>query len=148
MIIAKPKTNTFFALGMFLLLVYAASIYLLYDLLSSQTFSLWLVILLSLLLVISLIVTFKFVNSYQTIVLEKNRVEVRLIFGLSRYRLYFKDLQNWKEEQVKTSGQLFKQLEADFNGRRKLRISNQENDQYEKVVAHFRRYHGKKRQSE
>ncbi|MFP4091809.1 MAG: hypothetical protein ACLFUB_03290 [Cyclobacteriaceae bacterium] len=147
MIVSKPKTNTFFALGMFLLLIYAASIYLLYDILSVEEPSLWLIILFVLLLVIALVVSFKFLNSYQTVRLEKNRIEVRRVFGLSKSRLYFKELQFWKEETVKTSNGVFKQISAVFGNNKKFRLANQENDNYEKIAAHFRKNYAKKQQS-
>jgi hypothetical protein len=144
MIVAKPKFNTFFALGVFLLLVYAVIFYMLYDISTADQVSVWVYILLMLVAGIALTVTFKFFSSYKVIRLEKNRLDIVQLFGLVRKRLYFKDLQDWQEEKVKTSNGLFKQFTAVFQGKDRLNISNQEHENYEKVVAFFKKNHGKK----
>ena len=144
MIVAKPKFNTFFALGVFLLLVYGVIAYMIYDIISSEAVSVWLYILLILVAGIALTVSIKFISSYKVIGLEKNRVDISMLFGLIRKRLYFKDLQGWSEERVKTSNGIFKQLSANFINKNSMSLSNQEHDNYDKVVGFFRKYHGKK----
>ncbi len=144
MIVTKPKINTFFALGVFLLLVYGLIAYMLYDIYHSDAVSVWLYILLILLGGIALTVSIKFINSYQVISLEKNRADVRLLFGLTRKRLYFKDLEQWQEERVKTSNGIFKQFSASFINKGSIKLSNQEHDNYEKVIGFFRKNYGKK----
>lgn len=144
MIVAKPKFNTFFALGIFLLLVYAVVAYMLYDILTSASVSVWLYILLVLVAGIALTVTLKFIQSYKIIRLEKNRADVHMLFGLIKKRLYFKNLEQWHEEQVKTSNGIFKQLTVNFINKGRLRLSNQEHDNYDKVIGFFRKSYGKK----
>lgn len=144
MIVAKPKFNTFFALGVFLLLVYGVIGYMLYDITSSESVSVWLYILLMLVAGIALTVTIKFVQSYKVIRLEKNRVDILMLFGLIKRRLYLKDLEQWQEERVKTSNGIFKQLTVNFINKGRLRLSNQEHENYDKVVSFFRKSYGKK----
>ena len=144
MIVSKPKINTFFALGVFLLLVYGIIAYMLYDISTSDVVSVWLYILLMLVAGIALTVSIKFVRSYQIIILEKNRADLHLLFGLIRRRLYFKDLEDWQEEQVKTSNGIFKQLTVNFINKDSIRLSNQEHNNYEKVIDFLRKQFGKK----
>lgn len=144
MIVAKPKFNTFFALGVFLLLVYGVITYMIYDISSSEIVSVWLYILLMLVAGIAVTVTIKFVSSYKVISLEKNRLDISMLFGLIRKRLYFKDLESWREERVKTSNGIFKQLSANFINKNSISLSNQEHDNYDKVVGFFRKHYGKK----
>jgi len=144
MIVAKPKFNTFFALGVFLLLVYGIIAYMLYDISTSDAVSVWLYILLVLVIGIAITVSVKFVRSYQVIILEKNRADLHLLFGLIKRRLYFKDLEDWQEEQVKTSNGIFKQLTVNFLNKKSIRLSNQEHNNYEKVTGFLRKQFGKK----
>jgi hypothetical protein len=144
MIVSKPKINTFFALGVFLLLVYGIIAYMLYDISTSDVVPVWLYILLMLVAGIALTVSIKFVRSYQIIILEKNRADLHLLFGLIRRRLYFKDLEDWQEEQVKTSNGIFKQLTVNFINKDSIRLSNQEHNNYEKVIGFLRKQFGKK----
>ncbi len=144
MIVSKPKINTFFALGVFLLLVYGIIAYMLYDISTSDVVPVWLYILLMLVAGIALTVSIKFVRSYQIIILEKNRADLHLLFGLIRRRLYFKDLEDWQEEQVKTSNGIFKQLTVNFINKDSIRLSNQEHNNYEKVIDFLRKQFGKK----
>ena len=144
MIVAKPKFNTFFALGVFLLLVYGIIAYMLFDISTSDAVSIWLYILLVLVGGIALTVSVKFVRSYQVIILEKNRADLHLLFGLIKRRLYFKDLEDWQEEQVKTSNGIFKQLTVNFINKKSIRLSNQEHNNYEKVIGFLRKQFGKK----
>ncbi len=144
MIVSKPKINTFFALGVFLLLVYGIIAYMLYDISTSDVVPVWLYILLMLVAGIALTVSIKFVRSYQIIKLEKNRADLHLLFGLIKRRLYFKDLEDWQEEQVKTSNGIFKQLTVNFINKDSIRLSNQEHNNYEKVIGFLRKQFGKK----
>jgi hypothetical protein len=144
MIVSKPKFNTFFALGIFLVLVYGVIAYMLYDISVSDAVSLWLYILLVLVAGIALTVTIKFIQSYKVIRLEKNRADVHMLFGLIKKRLYFKELEQWQEERVKTSNGIFKQLTVNFINKGRLRLSNQEHDNYDKVIGFFRKTYGKK----
>lgn len=144
MIVAKPKFNTFFALGVFLLLVYGVIAYMIYDITTSESVSVWLYGLLVLVAGIALTVSIKFVNSYKVISLEKNRADVSLLFGAIKKRLYFKELDYWKEERVRTSNGIFKQFSANFINNSSIKLSNQEHLNYEKVVGFFRKQYGRK----
>jgi len=144
MIVAKPKFNTFFALGVFLLLVYSVLVYMLYDIFTSESVSVWLYALLLGVAGIAMSVSVKFVSSYKVIGLEKNRAHMSLLFGLVKKRYYFKDLEAWSEESIKTSNGIFKQLSVNFINKSSIKISNQEHDNYNKVIGFFRKNHGKK----
>jgi len=144
MIVATPKFNTFFALGVFLVLTYGVTVYMLYDWWHSAGTTFWFQLLLLLVIGIAITVTVKFATNYKVVMVDKNRVDVVRMRGLIRRRLYFKDLLEWNEEVVRTSNGVFKQLTAKFINNKRLKLANQEHNQYEKVLTHFRKYHGKK----
>ncbi|MDF9795893.1 hypothetical protein OKW21_001156 [Catalinimonas alkaloidigena] len=143
MIVTKPKFNTFFAIGVFLILSYGSAIYLLSDIMTSAEVSVWMYVLLVLVLIIAFFVTIKMLASYKKVIIDKNRVDVFSLFGLVRRRLYLKELEHWKEESVKTANGTFKQLEVNFANRKTFRIANQEHDNYEKAVNFFRKHYRK-----
>jgi len=139
MIVSKPKFNTFFAIGMFLLLSYGSAVYLFLQIIGSPQASWWVYLLFAMVLIVALIITIKMLSSYKKVILDKRRVDVFSFFGLVKKRLHFKDLQSWKEEQVKTSNGVYKQLEVNFEGKNYFRLANQEHDNYEKVSQFLRR---------
>lgn len=143
MIVTKPKFNTFFAIGVFLILSYGSAIYLLTSIINSSDTSVWMYVLLVLVLIISFFVTIKMLSSYKKVIIDKNRVDVFSLFGLVKRRLYLKELDHWKEERVKTANGTFKQLEVYFAHKKFFRIANQEHDNYEKTVNFFRKHYRK-----
>ncbi len=143
MIVTKPKFNTFFALGAFLVLSYGSAIYLLTDVITAEATPFWMYLLLGFVTIIAFFVTIKMLGSYKKVIIEKNRVNVFSLFGLVKKQLYLKDLETWKEEKVKTANGVFKQLEVSFRNKQHFRIANQEHDNYEKAAGFFRRHYKK-----
>lgn len=143
MIVTKPKFNTFFSIGVFLLLSYGSAIYLLINILSQPDTSFWVYILFGFVSIIAFVVTIKMIGSYKKVIIEKNRVDVYSFFGLVKNRLYLKDIEFWREERVKTANGLFKQFEVRFTNKKSFRIANQEHDNYEKVATYFRKHYKK-----
>ncbi|WPP49513.1 hypothetical protein [Catalinimonas niigatensis] len=143
MIVAKPKINTFFAIGVFLILSYGSAIYLLTDILAASEVSIWMYGLFGFVLIIAFVVTIKMIGSYKKVIIDKNRVDVFSFFGLVKNRLYLKDMEVWREERVKTANGMFKQFEVSFANKKSFRIANQEHDNYEKVASYFRKHYKK-----
>lgn len=144
MIITKPKFNTFFAIGVFLVLSYGSAFYLLISILQQPDASTWIYLLFMLVGIIAIVITIKMLRSYKKVIIDKNRVDVFSFFGFVRKRLYLKDIEIWKEERVKTANGMFKQLEVNFANKKYFRIANQEHDNYEKAVNFFRKHYKKK----
>ncbi len=146
MIVSKPKLSALFSLIIFLLLAYGLSIYLWISVMQSQKPPGWQTILLGVAAGVALAVTYKVVAGYKKIMVSKNRIDVHYAFDLIRKRYYLKELTSWQETAVKTATGLFKELTLRFDKKKTVKLTLQEQDNYEKVKAFMQRNFPKKQQ--
>lgn len=148
MIISKPKVSTLFSLSIFLILAYGLSVYLLLRVLGSSNPSFWITIGMGVSVGVALAVTFKVITGYKELHVSKNRIDVYAIFSLFKRRYYFKELLSWEETVIKTATGYFKELTLKFKAGRKVKLTLQENSNYEKVKAFMHRNFSRKRQKQ
>ncbi len=148
MIVSKPKLSALFSLLIFLLLAYGLSIYLWISVVQSQHPPGWQTILLGVAAGVALAVTYKVVAGYKKIRVSKNRIDVHYAFNLVSRRYYFKELTFWQETAVKTATGLFKELTLRFDKKKTVKLTLQEQDNYEKVKASLQRNFSKKQQKQ
>lgn len=144
MIVSKPKLSTLFSLSAFLVLAYGLAMYFLVQIVRSPADSSWSVIGLGVSAGVAVAVTIKLVAGYKRILVSKNNVEVRYLFNLLRRKHYFKDLASWQETTIKTASGLFKELDIRFANGKRIRLTLQEQDNYEKVKAFMQRNYKRK----
>ncbi len=145
MIISKPKTGTLFSIGVFLALAYGASGYMIYQVVQTQTFATYQMLLLPLTLGIAVGVSVKMVIDYKTIVIDKDRVDVKFLLPINK-RYYLKNLDFWQETKIKTFSSTFKELTLRFDNRKAVKLSTQENSNYERIVRYLKKKYGRKEQ--
>lgn len=106
----------------------------------------WMVIALGIVAGAALAVTYKTVLGYKKIAISRNRVDVSFALSLVKKRYYFKELNYWQETIIKTTSGVFKELSLHFNKRKIIKLTMQENDNYEKVKAFMHKNYPRKQQ--
>ena len=143
MIISKPKTGTLFSIGVFLILAYGASGYMLYQVIQMQSFATYQLLLLPLTVGIALGVTIKMIIDYKTIVMQNERVDVKFLLPI-RKRYYLKNLDFWQETKIKTFSGTFKELTLRFESRKAVKLSSQEHSNYERIQRYLKKKYPRK----
>jgi len=139
MIHSKPKSNTLFAVGIFLLIVFAVDIWFLLTLINNpENYFFWKLLLIPTLLVIALIVGSKTYFASAQISLGKDRLTYR--YPLQTGKTFkISAISSWKEEIIKRKSSTFKHLTIKMKHGTRLRISNHENTEYDKVVMYLKK---------
>ena len=145
MIISKPKTGTLFAVGVFVLLAYGVSAYLIFGVVQAQAFATYQILLLPLTLGIAVGVSIKMIIDHKTIVVDKERVDVKFLLPI-RKRYYLKNLEYWQEVKIKTLSSTFKELTMRFDNRKSVKLSTQEHTHYDRVLRHLKKKYPRKEQ--
>ncbi len=110
MIHSKPKPNTLFAVGIFLLLVFAVDIWFLLTLINNpENYFIWKLLLIPTLLVIALIVGSKTYFSSVKIFLGKDRLTYRYPLQSGK-TVKIPEITSWKEEIIKRKTSTFNRL--------------------------------------
>ena len=143
MIVSKPKGNTLFALGVFLLICLALLGYTLYNFMSDERHYWYQYIIFVVVTPVSLAVIIKTISSYKIIQLGKGKLSVNYPFLFKRKAMQMQDLVSCTEEVVKTQGADFKQLTIKFD-RETVKLSNQENSEYARIYSYIKKKHPKK----
>lgn len=147
MIISKPKTGTLFAVIVFLILAYGASGYMLYEVVQTQSFATYQLFLLPLTVGIALGVTIKMIIDYKTIVVQNDRVDVKFLLPI-RKRYYLKNLDFWQETKIKTFSSTYKELTMRFESRKAVKLSSQENSNYDRIQRYLKKKYPRKEQKQ
>ena len=145
MIISKPKTGTLFSVGVFLLLAYGVSAYLIYEIVQTGAFATYQLFLLPLTLGIALGVTIKMIIDHKTVVIDKERVDVKYLLPIHK-RHYLKNLEFWQEVKIKTFSSTFKELTMRFDNRKSVKLSTQEYTHYDRVIRYLKKKYPRKEQ--
>lgn len=145
MIISKPKAGTLFSIGVFLILAYGVSAYMIYQVVQAQSYAGYQTLLLPLSIGVALGVTIKMIIDYKTIVIEKERVDVKFLLPIHK-RYYLKNLDFWKETKIKTFSTPFKELTLRFENKKAVKLSSQENSNYERIQRYLKKKYPKKEQ--
>lgn len=143
MIVSKPKGNTLFALGVFLLICFALLGYTLYKFINYETHFWYQYVIFVVVTPLSLAVIVKTISSYKIIRLGKGKLSVSYPFLFKKRVMQMQDLISCSEEVIKTQGADFKQLTIKFEKER-VKVSNQENSEYSKIYGYIKKKHPKK----
>lgn len=133
--ISKPKRQTLWALGIFLILVFCSFFMLFHSLLTADAYFIVKIILAPVILVIALIVTGKFIESFKTVNFDKNKIDVLYHVSRKKMRIPIKEVLGWKQEVVGTKNGDFKEVKILYGNKKMLKLSNKENSNYDKVIA-------------
>lgn len=132
MIVSKPKSQSVFALSLFLIIILGVTVWIILDLVRyPESYFIFKLILAPILLVIWTYIVVNFYSSSKTIELGDNKISFKLPLQ-SKKIFKINDIQAWKEEKVKTRGNEFKEIQINLANHR-LRISNREHTSYDEV---------------
>lgn len=143
MIISKPKGNTLFALGMFLIICFALLGYTLYNYVSYESHYWYQYVIFIVITPIAAAVIVKTIRSYKIVKLGKGKLSVHYPFFFKKQAFNMQELLSWSEEVVKTQGADFKELKMKF-AEAQVKLANQENSEYSKIYSYLKRKHPKK----
>ena len=139
MITSKPKSNLKIAVGLFIVLDFAASVWLFAGLLRNPDSYFWLKLVFSpLLMVIGIIFGYRSYKSAITIIIGNKQVTYKYPFRTA-VSFELKDIRGWKEEIVRQRQGEFRLLIIRLNNGKKLHLSSHENTNYKSVSGYFKK---------
>ncbi len=136
---SEPKSNSLISIGFFLLAVIAVDVWLFWELLQyPESYFLIKLILAPTLLVIGIAVAVKSYSSALILTMGNNSITYRYLFGSNR-KHKISDVVNWQEEVVKRKSSEYRQLSIRLANGKKLKLSNLENTNYDKLVSYLKK---------
>lgn len=143
MIVSKPKRKTIFSLTVFTIICGFGSLYFLRQVLSEPEGT-WRYIMLGILILTTSILLSKLLFGYKVIKISHDLVHIYYPFRFYKTTQEIKNLGAWQETSVTTNKTEFKQLKLVFLNKGYVKLSNQENSDYDKVYKYVKRKAPKK----
>lgn len=144
MIVSRPKRQTIFSLGVFTVLILTGLVVSWQQLMRLQEVPTWRYILVGVLLITASLLLHKLIFNYKVIKISHDKVHIYYPFRFFKTVQDIKDLGAWQETIVDTKKSTFKQLKLVFVDKGFVKISNQENSEYDKVYKYIKRKASKK----
>ncbi len=145
MLISKPDIKTLSALGAFIFVDFTLLAYLLSTQLKGEKTPLYIYLLILLLLVVGLVVFVKVIRGYKTLTIDKKKFKVKYALSYKNFEAKLNTLEYWKETIIQTKKEPFKELKLKFTQGNIVKITNQENTNYNKVYQYIERNAAKKK---
>lgn len=145
MIVSKPKAHTLLSLGAFLIIVYSLLGYTLHNYLVAETKAFYQYLIFIILTPIALAITFKVLWGYKVVRLGKNRMEVHFPTRFKKAVFSLREVNSWQETVINTKRGPFKEIAITYNQNKKIKLTNQENTQYDQVLGYFQKKCGRMR---
>lgn len=130
MIKSKPKRVTIFSLSLFLILAYGTGIWSWFRIPSSP--AIWYV-LPFVCLSIAIAVSVKLLLGYRVLVINGNHWQVNRLVGRD-IEFNGNQIEWWREIEIKTTGDMYKQLHIHAGNGKNVKVSLQEHSEYQKVL--------------
>tara|TARA_R110001592_G_scaffold101582_3_gene287420 strand:- start:742 stop:1185 length:444 start_codon:yes stop_codon:yes gene_type:complete len=143
MIISKPKRKTIFSLTVFTLVSVIGALYFMRQILEEPSGT-WRYILLGFLLVVCSIMLYKLIFNYKVLKISYDQVHVYYPFRFFKSVQEISELGAWQETIINTNKTEYKQLKLVFMNKGYVKISNQENSDYDKVYKYIKKKAPKK----
>lgn len=143
MIVSKPKVSSLFSLGVFLLISYGTVIFSAVQILTLPYPAFYYYLLLVIIGAISLYVTYKVVTNFKYITVGKEKMEIYFPLIRKRYLISLTSLTSWKETVIKSAAGTYKELEFRFQNNHVIKMTIQENSNYDKIFQYFQKKHSK-----
>ena len=147
MIISKPKRQTIFSLSVFTLVSCFGSMYFMREILAEPNGT-WRYIILGFLLVVSSILLYKLIFNYKVLKISHDKIHVYYPFRFYKSVQDVSELGAWQETIIKANKTDYKELKLVFMSKGYVKISNQENNDYDKVYNYIKRKAPKKQVKE
>lgn len=147
MIVAKPKIGTLFSLGLFIFISLAIAIYTAYYMLNANTIAWYQYAVVIILFPLALGLAAKVILGYKIIEIGKEKLDITFPTRFKKETYRIKDIDYWKETKVKTATGTYKEVEIQFENKKKLALSYQEHTDYPKVIQYLKKKCAKKMRS-
>lgn len=144
MITSKPKKATLFSVTIFLLLAYGLLFYTIFRFFSDAEKALYQYVLIIILAPIALGVTFKILFDYKVLQVAKEKIWVKYPFRFKKQNFNLIKLEYYEETLIKTGNGVFMQLKIHFDEGSSVKLSRQENTEYDKITAYLRKKYKQK----
>lgn len=144
MIVSKPKRGTIFSLGIVTIIVISGLFYAVNKFQGLESPETWRYIIIGLLLVTASLLLHKLLFNYKVLKIGENKFHVYYPFRFFKTVQELKDLGAWQETVINTNKTEFRQLKIVFLTKGYVKISNQENSEYDKVIKYLKKKAPKK----
>jgi hypothetical protein len=137
MIISRPKRQTIFALITSTLICGMGSVYLMRHVLEEP--ATWKYIVLGVLLLGTSVLIYKLLFNYKVLKISHDQIHVYYPFRFYKSVQGIKELGAWQEVIIETNKTQFKELKLVFKNKGFVKITNQENSDYDKVYKYIKK---------
>ncbi len=150
MIISRPKRQTIFSLGVFTMVILVGLVYFWKQVLTMEEVAIWRYVVAGILLISATLLLHKLIFNYKVIKISHDQVHIYYPFRFYKSVQDIKSLGAWQEIVIDTSRKKdnqkteYKQLKLVFVNKGFVKISNQENSDYDKVYKYIKRKAPKK----
>jgi hypothetical protein len=145
MIISKTKVSTIFSVSVFLTLTYSILLFTLFQIFSNPNPAIYLYVIVAIISPIALFVTYKFFEGIKTLRISKGKAEISSPILRTNRSYNLNNMISWQETIIKTTRGLFKEIHFKFENKKDIKISNQEQTNYDKVYIYLlKNYKNKK----
>lgn len=148
MLVSKPNSKTLSSLVTFLLLNFGLLFYLIYINIEAEIIPFYQKLLIIILALVGLSIFVKIIVAYKIVTIDKQKIQVKHPLRLGQFKTNLKALIFWQETVIKTNKTLFKEIKMHFELNKTIKITLQENTNYDKVLSFLMRNAPKKRRSE
>ena len=139
MIHSRPASNVLVSVGFFLTGILALVVWLVYQLITDPSdYFIAKLILTPALVVIGITIAIKSYFSAVSITLGDNKISYRYLLGSHKVHK-INDITKWSEDIVKRKKSEYRSLTIQLTNGKKLRLSNHENSQYDKLVSYLKK---------
>ncbi len=143
MIVVRPKVNTLFSIGVFLILIFSFFGVMINQYLSYTRPPLYISLLMVTSGALGFAILIKYLWNLKTISIGKERFEVRYPVRFRKIIYSGKEIIKWQEVKIKTWGGNYAELSIHFNADKKLDLSQQEHTEYDKTINYLNKKYKK-----
>lgn len=144
MIVSRPQRKTIFSLGLFTLVIFVALVISTRAMLSGGEVPTWRYVVTGLLLLTASFLLHKLIFNYKVLKISHDKFHIYYPFRFYRSVQDVKELGAWQQTVVNTNKTEFKELKLVFVNKGYVKITNQENSDYDKVYKYVKRKAPKK----
>ena len=144
MIISRPKIQTVFSLSIFTTVILVSLFYSSIPLLKFREVPAWHYFVAGILLLTAALLLHKLIFNYKIIKISHDQVHIYYPFRFFKTVQDIKTLGAWQQTIINTKKSEFRQLKLVFVNKGYVKISNQENSEYDNVYKYIKRKAPKK----
>ena len=144
MIVSRPQRKTIFSLGLFTLVIFVGLVISTRAMLSGGEVPTWRYVVTGLLLLTASFLLHKLIFNYKVLKISHDKFHIYYPFCFYRSVQDVKELGAWQQTVVNTNKTEFKELKLVFVNKGYVKITNQENSDYDKVYKYVKRKAPKK----